>query len=132
MKLDPDYLKKILLAFEESPTPTTDIEFLKSLGLDFNDDPFVFHMGILADLRLIERDDGDRGYGLFRSADGQAFWSVLPLRMTARGYEFLEDIRDPEIWRITKERAKGVGQASLEFLWEIAKVEVKSKLGLGP
>ena len=130
MKIDPDYLKKILLTFEASPTPIADILFLRENGLNYEDDAFVFHMGILVDLGLVERDDGDRGFGMFRGADGHIAWSRLPLRMRARGYEFLEDIRDPEIWQITKERSKKVGQASLEFLWEIAKAEIKSKLGL--
>jgi hypothetical protein len=46
------------------------------------------------------------------------------------GHEFIDDTRDPEIWDKTKERAKAVGGAGLTFLWEIAKAEVKAKLGL--
>jgi len=51
-------------------------------------------------------------------------------KLTWEGHELLDDIRDPEIWRKTKERAKSVTTVGLAFLWEIAKSEVKTKLGL--
>jgi hypothetical protein len=46
------------------------------------------------------------------------------------GHEFLDDVRDPEIWRKTKKRAKAVGGAGAGLIWEIAKAEIKTKLGL--
>jgi hypothetical protein len=52
------------------------------------------------------------------------------IELTWQGHEFLDDIRDPEIWRKTKERTKGIASVGLSFLWEIAKAEIKTKLGL--
>jgi hypothetical protein len=51
-------------------------------------------------------------------------------RLTWEGHEFLDDIRDPEIWRKTKDRAKSVAGAGLSLLWEIAKAEIKTKPSL--
>lgn len=55
---------------------------------------------------------------------------IVVSRLTWNGHEFLDDIRDPEIWQRTKERAKSVASIGLGFLWEIAKAELKKKLGL--
>jgi hypothetical protein len=55
---------------------------------------------------------------------------VIVGKLTWEGHEFLDAVRDPDIWRKTKERAKGLASVGLGFLWEIAKGEVKTKLGL--
>ena len=51
-------------------------------------------------------------------------------KLSWKGHEFLNDTRDPDIWSKTKERAKGVANAGMGLLWEIAKAEIKTKLGL--
>jgi Hypothetical protein (DUF2513) len=51
-------------------------------------------------------------------------------KLTWEGHEFLDDIRDPEIWRKTKDREKAVAGVGLKFIWEIAKAEIKTTLGL--
>jgi hypothetical protein len=50
--------------------------------------------------------------------------------LTWQGHEFLDTIRDPEIWRKTKERAGSVASVGISLIWEIAKSELKAKLGL--
>ena len=50
--------------------------------------------------------------------------------LTWQGHELLDDIRDPEIWNKTKARVKGVAGIGVQFLWEIAKAELKTTLGL--
>ena len=51
-------------------------------------------------------------------------------KLTWQGHEFLDDIRDQDIWDKTKERAKGLASVGLTLIWEIAKAEIKMKLGL--
>jgi hypothetical protein len=51
-------------------------------------------------------------------------------RLTWSGHEFLADIRDPDIWDKTKARAKGLTSIGLAFIWEVAKAEIRQKLGL--
>ncbi len=44
MKIDQDYLKKLLETCEAAPAPIFDIEELKAAGVDYDTDQFVFHM----------------------------------------------------------------------------------------
>ena len=67
--------------------------------------------------------------GLLKAGKGGMLFPAIS-GLSWRGHDFLNDIRDPEIWRKTKERAKGVANVGVGFLWEIAKAEIRSKLGL--
>lgn len=49
------------------------------------------------------------------------------LRMSWAGHEFLDKVRDPEIWRQTKEGASKVGSWSVKFLGELATGFIKAK-----
>ncbi len=59
---------------------------------------------------------------------------VMPFELTFKGHEFLDSIRDPAIWKKTKDGAKKVGSTSLEFAWELAKAYgkhvAKERLGV--
>ena len=44
-----------------------------------------------------------------------------PKRLTYQGHEFLDTIRDGEVWRRTKAGAEKIGGASIGFVWELAK-----------
>jgi hypothetical protein len=55
---------------------------------------------------------------------------IIINKLAWQGHEFLDAVRDPDVWQKTKEQAKGVASVGLGFLWEIAKAEVKMKLGL--
>src|SRR5664279_4892716 len=90
MKIDHDYLKKLLEACQASEKPSFNIEDLKAAGLDYNDAKFEFHRAILDDKGFIQQDDGDPGFGLTKSIDGFLSWAVLPLRLTASGHDFLD------------------------------------------
>ena len=46
MKIEHDYLKKLLEAGQASEKPTFDIEDLKTAGFDYGDPKFEFHMMI--------------------------------------------------------------------------------------
>ena len=134
MKIDHDYLKKLLEAGQASDKPTFDIEGLKVLGFDYNNPQFEFHMALLNDRGFIEQDDGDLGFGLTKSIDGFLSWSVLPLRLTASGHDFLDSVQNLEVWTRTKAAAKKVGGVGFDIFIQIAKAEAKrfasEKLGL--
>ena len=49
----------------------------------------------------------------------------MELYLTWQGHEFLNSIRDPEVWSKTKEGAKKVGNFSIQFIGEIAKAYAK-------
>lgn len=51
-------------------------------------------------------------------------------KLTWQGHELLDDIRDLDIWNKTKEKAKMVSGIGIALMWELAKGELKKKLGL--
>jgi len=51
-------------------------------------------------------------------------------RMTWNGHEFLDDIKDAGVWESTKARIAGLPGVALAIIAEIAKAEIKKKLGL--
>lgn len=114
VKIDQDYVKRLLLVCADSNNPTFDIEDLKLAGFDYNDRQFEFHMMILTEQGFIERDDGDPGFGLIKSLDGFASWAVLPLRLTASGHRFIEALANNEVWTAIKRHFPGASIGTLE------------------
>lgn len=51
-------------------------------------------------------------------------------KITWRGHEYLDATRDPDIWEKTKAKAKIVSSVGVGILLDIAKAEIKAKLGL--
>jgi len=81
---------------------------------------------VLTHLKLIE----EAGFTKSMVVNLHGWRLPQDIELTWEGHQFLEDIRDPDIWGKTKERAKGVANMGVGFLWEIAKAEIKTKLGL--
>jgi hypothetical protein len=114
VKVDQDYLKRLLQVCAGSNNPTFDIEELKSTGFDYSDRQFEFHMMILTDQGFIERDDRDPGFGLIKGIDGFPSWSVLPLRLTASGHRFIEALSNKKVWVAIKQHFPGASIGTLE------------------
>jgi hypothetical protein len=118
MKLDKDIVREILLKIEsEAKDPNG------WMTLEIADHPrkeLSYHVQLLAEAGFIEAQD------LCRLGPDGYEWQ--PKRLTYAGHELLDTIRDPEIWRLTKEGAKKVGSNSLTALFEIGKFFVKQKL----
>jgi len=80
------------------------------------------HIGLLGQAGLLEVDD-------VRSHDDPNGW--MPKRLTWQGHEFLDAIRNDDVWKKTKERAATLGgQTSFELVKAIAIQIAKSMLGL--
>lgn len=118
MKIDQDYLKGLLEAFEASDSPDTDILRLNELGFNCETDTFVFHMRLLGDRNLVVRSDGEPGFGAFDCLDGSIHWAVMPLRLTAIGHDFLDALRNQEVWSTLK---TGFKDASMGTLMTVSK-----------
>ena len=113
MKIDQNYLRKFLQACQACVKPTFDIEDLKAEGLNYSDQRFEFHMMILTDQGLIERDDGDPGFGLSKGIDGFLSWSVLPLRLTSSGHQFIEALSNEQVWAAVTDGFKDASMSTL-------------------
>lgn len=118
MKIDQDYLKGLLGAFEASDTPDTDVARLLEQGFDCKTDTFIFHMRLLEDRGLMTRVDGDAGFGAIQSLDGKTHWAIIPLRLTALGHDFLDALRNQEVWETLK---TGFKDASMGTLMTVSK-----------
>lgn len=135
MKIDQDYLKRLLEACQASEKPTFDIEDLKAAGFDYYDPQFEFHMRLLDDEGLIEQDNGLPGLGLEKSLDASfQQWSVLPLRLTTSGHRFIEALSNKEVWAAIKRGFKDVSitelrTVALKLLEGYAQRKVEQLLG---
>lgn len=120
MKIDQDYLKKLLIAFEETEGPDTILTELEEKGFHRDDSNFIFHMRLLNDNSLIERVDDQDGFGhliiqqMGRGVASSSYhWLVVPLRLTAKGHDFLSDIRQKEVWAAIKNNFRDQGLGTL-------------------
>lgn len=115
MKLDKDLVREILLQIEASITTTGWIE----LELPGHSEIEVsYHVELLSEAGFLQAHD-------LSTLDGPDW---RPERLTYEGHEFLDTVRDPEIWRDTKEAAKKIGVSSVEVLFEVGKNLIKQKL----
>lgn len=55
---------------------------------------------------------------------------IIVSRLTWDGHEFLDNIRDPGIWARTLERIKPLQGVALAVIAEVAKSEIKKRVGL--
>ena len=92
MKINDDYLRGLLEAFEAAEGIFTDIEELKSRGYSYEEDIFAFHLQFLNDEGLVKSEIGP-GFGMDTASDGAVMWSVIPLRLTANAHRFLRRLR---------------------------------------
>ncbi|WP_315710022.1 DUF2513 domain-containing protein [Brenneria uluponensis] len=118
MKIDHEYLKGLLEAFEASGEPQTDINKLKQAGYDYGTNEFLFHMRLLDDRNLIARTDGQFGMGFSETTDDGGSWNEFSLRLTASGHDFLEAIRNKEVWNTVK---TGFKDASIGTIVNVSK-----------
>lgn len=106
-----------MLEVEGSSTP----HFEGILAIAGYEDQVVqHHVSLLIDAGLI------RALELSDPSSPEGFWLQDP-QLTWDGHEFLDKIRDPKIWKKTKEGAQVIGTWSISVLKEIAVSIAKQK-----
>lgn len=118
MKLDQDLVREILLAIEASdhdPRGSIALEMDGKAPMEVS-----YHIMLLHDAGLIVGQNhnhlGPNGF----------LWEAKHL--TFKGHEFLDTVRDGEVWRRTKAGAEKVGGVGLEFIAGLGKAFVKQAL----
>lgn len=125
MKRDMDFVRDILLAIEQDPKFDGAEWYLindpTDLGLaGRSHEEFAYHLRLLIEARLVEGNPR----------------TPMPMinRLTWQGHEFVSAVRDPAVWRRTKEGAKVAGNAGIQMLLDLAKAYGKQvareKLGI--
>ncbi len=118
MKRDMDLVRDLLLQIEEF-----DQGYGGDVEIEARDhEPQVVaeHLRLLLEARLIEGDAVPD--------DEYAFDHILPTRLTWSGHDFLETVRDPEIWKKTKEGALSAKGFTLDLLQDLAKGFIKKQI----
>lgn len=121
MKRDMDLVRQLLLRIEEEGTPA--VPNVPALD-GYSEEVVIHHVKLLAQAGLVTAIDAS-------SFDGPDY---LQIEMTWQGHDFLASVRDPDIWRRTKEGAGKVGSWSIGTIAEVAKAVALAKmkeLGLG-
>lgn len=114
MKRDMDVVRRLPLVVERETAPGI-------IGPETDENPFTSpspiykHWPLLIEAGLISGEVRDAG-----GSEGMQNY-YLDCELTWKGHEFLDSVRDPEVWRLTKEGTAKVGGASVEFMWGIAK-----------
>jgi len=117
MKLDRELVRLILLEVETRPPTQYNGAPVEISGYD--EDTIGYHLMLLGEAGfLVVEDVGYLGKELAFEAS----------RLTYSGHEFLDTIRDDEVWRRTKEVAGKAGSVSLQGLLEIGKAVAKQQI----
>jgi hypothetical protein len=103
MKRNMDLIRALLLKLERSPIRPGGIVHLQpsdpEIAVDgFSDDEIEYHLSLLEDVRLLECSATRPMIGLMFK------------RLSWSGHDFLDSIRDDEIWHKTKKAAEATGE----------------------
>jgi len=116
MKRDPDIFREILLYLEEHHNEEGSFEINSDTFSNYNFELVRHHVSLLVDK------------GFLLPVEAELDEQIFVRRMTENGHVFLDSIRDPEIWRRTKQGATAVQSYGLEFLAKLAEGFFKTKI----
>ncbi|MFH1339683.1 MAG: DUF2513 domain-containing protein [Pseudomonadota bacterium] len=117
MKRDMDYVRNLLVKIEAAPTAIENSsELLDPAATEQEVEKLSYHLGM-----LIDQVPFVSGISI-GDDDGEAW---VDLKLTWHGHEFLEKVRDPEVWSRTMAGAKKAGNFGLEFVGDLAKAYAK-------
>lgn len=118
MKRDMDLIRDQLLQIEQLDTGSGDdveLNVGEAAPAFFHGHLRLLKEGGLIDAHEVPDDEDD-------------FMHYLPIRLTWDGHDFLDVIRDPEVWAKTKQGANVVKSWSLDTIKEIGKGLVKKQI----
>ncbi|MEM5009385.1 DUF2513 domain-containing protein [Niallia taxi] len=126
MKLDHECIRELLLELEDM-LDVNESMYLETFAKLQTADKYGFDQVLYCYKRLVEA-----GYlkGKTQYAGGELLFLTID-RMTWDGHEFLDTIRDNEVWLNTKKRISSVAGVSLQVVSGIATDYLKQKLGIG-
>ncbi|MBA4207277.1 MAG: hypothetical protein C0457_19985 [Polymorphum sp.] len=120
MKRDFDLIRRILLLIESDQKgidilSLNNAELCASLSVDKGD--ALGHLKLLVEAGFVNGGNG------WLTSSG-----VNVSGLSWHGHEFLDTIRDEEIWKRTKEGAKSVGSFSIDVIKDVAKAVINKKI----
>ena len=119
-----------------------DMDLIRQILLDIEGGKYSFQVNVIGKNQTIITDPiqvaqiksmryhlrilGGAGFVSFSQKDVRFSGEVLGL--TWQGHDFLDTIRDPDVWRKTKEGAKKASGAGFGFVVELGKAYAKAEL----
>jgi hypothetical protein len=121
MKRELGLVRELLLRLEALPMGMYGAETITPddprIAVDGStDEDLAYHLSLLQERGLIE------------VPDSQPMIGIVFTRLTWEGHDFLDAVRDPEIWKKTKQGADAVGSFSFELVKDLAKGFIKKQI----
>ena len=115
MKRDMELIRLLLLEVEGDEKPDLN---------KYSQDQQVYHMALLIEAELVKGAVIDDQDGITRS--------VIPIRLTWKGHEFLDAARNPSIWNKAMDKMKSAGASlPLPVIQDLLISALKKAVGLG-
>ena len=115
MRRNSDLIRAILLTIEKDER----CEVLHIPDIEgYSDEAMHFHARLLVEKGFLKT--------YFPERTGRQPWTCI--RLTWEGYDFLDAIRDPVVWRSVKRVASRAGSWSIETLATVAKAMVVARV----
>jgi hypothetical protein len=118
LKIDFEYLKQLLVSFENCESPYPLVSEITQQNIDI-DKKLAFHFEILQDQDFVKsyRSSGVSPFEPdYAAKDGFSFLDI-EVRLTAQGYEFLSALKQEGIFTAIKEDLK---ENSIGTIWKVA------------
>lgn len=121
MKRDMDLIRELLLRLEAFPMERGAVVFISPDDEDiavegYNGDQIDYHLSLIREAGLVENVDAN-------PIDGIAF-----RRLSWQGHDYLDSIRDPEVWAKTKKGALAAGGFTFELVKDLARGFLKKQI----
>lgn len=124
MKRDLSLIRDLLLAIEEADKPPSSVELCYEKN-EPDTEVAIYHLRLMQDAGLVT---------CLSSNPLSGDWYCEDLKMTWEGHDYIDAVRDPEVWKRTKTGAGAVGGMALGAVKDMAtayaKHIAKEKLGL--
>lgn len=116
-----DLIRALLLKLESLSLSPGTIIYLEpndqEIAIDgYSADQIEYHLDLLRERNLIE------------CPGAQPMIGIGYRRLTWEGHDFLDAVRDPEIWRKTKKGAEVTGSFTFDLVKDLAKGFIKTKI----
>ena len=121
MRRDLGLIRSLLLKLEEYPTEMYGVYTIAP------DDPSIAVEGY-NEHQIADHLSWIQERGLIEVPDSQPMLGITFTKLSWEGADFLDAVRDPEIWRRTKAGAEQAGSFSFELVKDLAKGFINKKI----
>lgn len=118
MQRNMDLIRLLLLKVEALPIAANSMALLRAedlSDLEFSSDEIAYHWNLILEAGLVEQPENTpRGFLAVR-------------RLTWAGHDFVDAVKDEEVWKKTRRGAIAAGGWSFELIGDLAKGFIRKK-----